>query len=41
MKNNMNKTKKKLFEKVVINDNQRGFLFKNGKYEKMLAPGKY
>ena len=41
MKNNMNKTKKKLFEKVVINENQRGFLFKDGKYQKMLAPGKY
>ena len=41
MKNNMNKTKKNLFSKVVINENQRGFLFKDGKYQKMLAPGKY
>ena len=41
MKNNMNKTKKPLFCKVVINENQRGFLFKDGKYQKMLAPGKY
>lgn len=28
-------------KKVIINENQRGFLFKNGKYIKMLAPGKY
>lgn len=41
MKNNMNKTKKNLFSKVVINENQRGFLFKDGKYQKMLNPGKY
>ena len=41
MKNNMNKIKNKLFDKVVINENQRGFLFKDGKYQKMLAPGKY
>ena len=27
--------------KIIINDNQRGFLFKNGKYEKMLTAGKY
>ncbi len=27
--------------KVIINENQRGFLFKNGKYVKMLCPGKY
>lgn len=41
MKNNMNKIKNKLFDKVVINENQRGFLFKDGKYQKMLSPGKY
>ena len=41
MKKTMNKTAKKLFEKVVINENQRGFLFKDGKYQKMLTPGKY
>lgn len=28
-------------EKTVINENQRGFLFKDGKYVKMLTPGKY
>ncbi len=28
-------------KKVIINENQRGFLFKNGKYVKMLCPGKY
>ncbi len=28
-----------MFRKVVINENQRGFLFKNGKYQKMLLPG--
>ncbi len=28
-------------KKVVINENQRGFLFKNGKYVKMLKAGKY
>lgn len=27
--------------KTIINENQRGLLFKNGKYEKMLEPGKY
>jgi len=27
--------------KVIINENQRGFLFKNGKYVKMLTAGKY
>lgn len=27
--------------KVIINENQRGFLFKNGKYVKMLDAGKY
>ena len=27
--------------KRIINDNQRGFLFKNGKYVKMLTPGKH
>ncbi len=27
--------------KVIINENQRAFLFKNGKYEKMLTAGKY
>lgn len=26
---------------VIINENQRGFLFKNGKYVKLLAAGKY
>ena len=28
-------------KKVIINENQRGFLFKNGKYVKMLGAGKY
>lgn len=28
-------------EKIVINENERGFLFKNGKYVKMLTAGKY
>lgn len=28
-------------KKVIINENQRGLLFKNGKYVKMLAAGKY
>lgn len=28
-------------KKMIINENQRGFLFKNGKYEKMLTPGKH
>lgn len=28
-------------KKFIINENQRGFLFKNGKYVKMLAAGKY
>lgn len=28
-------------KKIMINENQRGFLFKNGKYVKMLAAGKY
>jgi regulator of protease activity HflC (stomatin/prohibitin superfamily) len=27
--------------KTIINENQRGLLFKNGKYEKMLEPGVY
>lgn len=27
--------------KTIINENQRGFLFKNGKFVKMLMPGKY
>ncbi len=27
--------------KIIINENQRGFLYKNGKYIKMLTPGKY
>lgn len=27
--------------KMIINENQRGFLFKNGKYIKMLSAGKY
>ena len=26
-------------KKIIINENQRGFLFKNGKYEKMLKAG--
>ena len=26
---------------IMIQDNQRGLLFKNGKYEKLLTPGKY
>lgn len=32
---------KKAIKKVIINENQRGFLFKNGKYVKMLTAGKY
>lgn len=28
-------------EKIIINEKQRGFLFKNGKYVKMLTAGKY
>lgn len=28
-------------KKIIINENQRGFLFKNGKYVKMLAAGKH
>ena len=28
-------------KKIIINENQRGFLFKNGKYIKMLTAGKY
>ena len=28
-------------KKVIINENQRGLLFKNGKYVKMLPAGKY
>ncbi|MBQ8836182.1 MAG: slipin family protein [Clostridia bacterium] len=27
--------------KTIINENQRGFLFKNGKFVKLLTPGKY
>lgn len=27
--------------KIIINENQRAFLFRNGRYVKMLAPGKY
>jgi regulator of protease activity HflC (stomatin/prohibitin superfamily) len=27
--------------KIIINENQRGLLFKNGKYEKMLEPGRH
>ena len=27
--------------KIIINENQKGFLFKNGKYIKMLDAGKY
>lgn len=27
--------------KLIINENERGFLFKNGTYRKMLMPGKY
>ena len=30
-----------MMRKVIINENQRGFLFKNGKYVKTLCPGKY
>ena len=29
-----------MFRKRIIDENQRGFLFNNGKYQKMLAPGK-
>jgi hypothetical protein len=28
-------------KKIIINENQRGFLFKNGKFEKLLSAGKY
>lgn len=28
-------------KKVIINENQKGLLFKNGKYIRLLAPGKY
>ena len=28
-------------EKIIIKENERGFLFKNGKYVKMLTAGKY
>ena len=28
-------------KKVVINENQKGFLFKNGKFVKLLSAGKY
>lgn len=28
-------------KKIIINENKRGFLFKNGKYIKLLGPGKY
>lgn len=28
-------------KKIIINENQKGFLFQNGKYVKLLAPGKY
>ncbi|MBQ9082578.1 MAG: slipin family protein [Clostridia bacterium] len=28
-------------KKIIINENQRGFLFKNGKYVRMLSAGKY
>ncbi len=27
--------------KIIINENERGFLFKNGSYRRMLLPGKY
>ena len=30
-----------MFNKRIIQENQRGFLFKNGKFIKMLTPGKY
>jgi regulator of protease activity HflC (stomatin/prohibitin superfamily) len=30
-----------MFRKRIIDENQRGFLFNNGKYQKMLATGKY
>ena len=28
-------------KKVIVQDNQRGLLFKNGRYERLLNPGKY
>ena len=28
-------------KKIIINENQKGFLFKNGKYVKLLDAGKY
>ena len=31
----------KIMKKVIINENQRGFLFKNGRYVRMLGAGKY
>lgn len=30
-----------IMKKIIVNENQRGFLFKNGKYVKMLTSGKY
>ncbi len=30
-----------MFRKRIIDENQRGFLFNSGKYQKMLTPGKY
>jgi regulator of protease activity HflC (stomatin/prohibitin superfamily) len=30
-----------MFKKRIIQENQRGFLFRNGKFVKMLTPGKY
>ncbi|MEE0264238.1 MAG: slipin family protein [Acutalibacteraceae bacterium] len=32
---------KEFMKKIIINENQRGLLFKNGKYIKMLTAGKY
>ena len=30
-----------IMKKMIINENQKGFLFKNGKYTKTLDAGKY
>jgi len=30
-----------MMKKYMIQENQRGFLFKDGTFEKMLKPGKY
>ncbi len=32
---------KKLFQKIIIKENERGLMFKNGKFERMLEAGEY